>query len=189
MILKNLSSWVRQISHGWVVLSTFVLFILFTAFVLPGQESGAKTDTGIDRSPDMSFLYSADDLYHMAQDYGEQGRAAYIKVRFTFDLIWPIVYMAFLTTAISWSYHQAFKPDRFLQLANLVPILGMLFDYLENMATSIVMGRYPTHTIIVDNLAPIFTLLKWVFVGGSFGILVIGLVVGILRWVQAKKKL
>jgi hypothetical protein len=188
VILKNLSNWVQQISHGWVTLSIFVLFILFTAFVLPRQASSAKVNTGIDRSPDMSFLYSANDLYHIAQAYGEQGRASYIKVRFTFDLIWPLVYMAFLTTTISWSYHQAFKPDSFLQLANLVPIFGMLFDYLENIATSIVMGRYPTHTIIVDNLAPIFTLLKWIFVGGSFVLLVIGLVVGILRWVQAKEK-
>ena len=187
-MLKNLSNWVHQISHGWVTLSIFVLFILFTAFVLPGQASSAKVDTGIDRSPDMLFLYSADDLYHIAQAYGEQGRAAYIKVRFTFDLIWPLVYMAFLTTTLSWIYHQAFKPDSFLQLVNLVPVFGMLFDYLENIATSIVMARYPTHTIIVDHLAPILTLLKWVFVGGSFILLVIGLVVGILRWVQAKAK-
>ena len=187
-MLKIISNWIRRISNGWVTLSFFVLFILFVAFVLPGQASGAKVNTGSDRSPDMSFYYSADELYHIAQDYGEQGRAAFIKARFTFDLIWPLVYMAFLTTTLSWSYHQAFKPDSFLQLANLVPILGMLFDYLENIATSIVMGRYPTHTIIVENLAPVFTLLKWVFVGGSFVLLVIGLVVGILRWVQAKKK-
>jgi hypothetical protein len=187
-MLKNLSNRVQQISQGWVTLSFFVLFILFTAFVLPGQASSAQVNTGIDRSPDMSFLYSANDLYQMAQAYGEQGRASYIKARFTFDLIWPFVYMAFLTTTISWIYRQAFKPDSFLQLANLVPIFGMLFDYLENIATSIVMGRYPSHTMIVDNLAPIFTLLKWVFVGGSFVLLVIGLVVVILRWVQAKVK-
>jgi hypothetical protein len=187
-MLKNLSNWLRRISRGWVVLSTFVLFILFFAFILPGQASTAEADTGSDGSPDMSFLYSADDLYHMAQAYGEQGRAAYIKARFTFDLIWPLVYMAFLTTTLGWSYHRAFKPGSILQLVNLVPVFGMLFDYLENIATSIVMARYPTHTIILDHLAPILTLLKWVFVGGSFGLLVIGLVVGLWRWVQAKGK-
>jgi hypothetical protein len=185
-MLKNLSNWIQRISHGWVILSVFVPFVLFIAFVLPGQASSAKADAGIDRSPDMSFSYSANDLYHIAQAYGEEGRAAYIKARFTFDLIWPLVYMAFLTITLSWSYRRAFKPDSFLQLVNLVPVFGMLFDYLENIATSIVMARYPTHTIIVDHMAPILTLLKWVFVGGSFVLLVIGLVVGILRWVQAK---
>lgn len=113
-MLKNLSNRVQQISNGWVTISIFVLFIPFIVFVLPGQASSAKVNTGIDKSPDMSFLYSADDLYQIAQVYGEQGRASYIKVRFTFDLIWPLVYMAFLTTTISWSYHNAFKPDSFL---------------------------------------------------------------------------
>ena len=187
-MLKIISNWIRRISNGWVTLSFFVLFILFVAFVLPGQASGAKVNTGSDRSPDMSFYYSADELYHIAQDYGEQGRAAYIKARFTFDLIWPLVYMAFLTTTLSWSYHQAFKPDSFFQRVNLAPVFGMLFDYLENIATSIVMFRYPTHTIIVASLAPILTLLKWVFVGGSFALLVLGLVFGTIRWVHAKKK-
>ena len=187
MVLKKLSNWVQRSSNGRVTLSTFVLFILFTAFVLPGQASRVKIDTGIDRSPDMSFIYSAKDLYQIAQAYGEQGRAAYIKARFTFDLIWPLVYMVFLTTALSWIYHQAFKPGSFWQLANLVPIFGMLFDYLENIATSIVMARYPTPTIAVDQLAPILTLLKWILVGGSFVLLIIGWVVGISKWVQAKE--
>ena len=188
MILKKLSHWVHRISYGWVTLFTFVLFILFTAFVLPGQASRVKIVTGIDRSPDTSFFYSANDLYQIAQDYGEQGRAAYIKVRFTFDLVWPLVYMVFLTTAISWIYQQAFKPGSILQLTNVVPVFGMLFDYLENIAASIVMARYPTPTVVVDQLTPILTFVKWVFVGGSFGLLVIGLFVAIYKSVQAKKK-
>jgi hypothetical protein len=188
MILKKLSNWLQRISIGWVTLSTLVFFLLFIGFILPGQGSRAKVDTGIDRSPDMSFFYSANDLYEIAQAYGEGGRAAYIKARFTFDLIWPLVYMVFLTTTISWIYHQAFKPNSFWQLANLVPVFGMFFDYLENIATSTVMARYPTPTIVVDQLAPVLTLLKWVFVGGSFVLLLIGLVVGTFRWMKAKDK-
>ncbi len=187
-MLNNLSQWLQQKSNGWVTIAILVLFMLFTTFVLPGQASSAKVNTGIDQSPDTSFLYSVDDLYQIAQAYGEQGRDYYIKARFTFDLIWPLVYMAFLTTTISWSYLRAFKPDSILQKANLTPLLGMLFDYLENIAASIVMGRYPTHTTIIEHLTPIFTLVKWIFVGGSFGLLVFGLVVGILRWVKGKYK-
>jgi hypothetical protein len=188
LMLKRLSAWLHRISHGWVSLSTLILFILFIAFVLPREASTAKVDTGNDRSPDMSLFYSANDLYEIAQAYGEQGRVAYIKARFTFDLIWPLVYMVFLTTTISWVYHHKFKPGSYWQLANLVPVFGMLFDYLENIATSTVMARYPTPTIVVDQLAPIFTLLKWVFIGGSFILLLIGLVVGILKWMRAKYK-
>jgi hypothetical protein len=185
-MMKKLSSWFIKISNGWVTLTALVIFILFTAFVLSGQASSAKTNTGVDQSPDMSFLYSSNDLYLMAQNYGPQGRSAYIKVRFTFDLVWPIVYTFFLLTAISWIYHRSFKPGSLWRLANLVPVLGILFDYLENISTSIVMARYPSPTIIVAQLAPILTLLKWVFVGGSFVLIVLGLAIRIWGWVKIK---
>jgi len=184
--MKKLSCWFIQISNGWVTLTALVVFILFTAFVLPGQASSAKTNTGIDQSPDMSLFYSPTDLYQMAQDYGQQGRSAYIKVRFTFDLVWPLVYTVFLITTISWIYHRSFKPGSLWRLTNLVPVLGILFDYLENISTSIVMARYPSHTIIVAQLAPILTLLKWVFVGGSFVLIVLGLVIRMWGWVKSK---
>jgi hypothetical protein len=50
-------------------------------------------------------------------------------------------------------------------------VFGALFDYLENISTSIVMANYPQQTFLFDTLAPIFTLVKWFFVNGSFVIL------------------
>jgi hypothetical protein len=50
----------------------------------------------------------------------------------------------------------------------------MVFDYAENTSTSLVMYRYPTPTDLVATIAPLFTVVKWVFVGGSFVLLLIG---------------
>jgi hypothetical protein len=137
----------------------------------------------------MSFIYTSDDLYQLAQEYGEAGRSAYIQARFSFDLIWPVVYMLFLTTAMSWLFARVFKPGSPWQLANLVPLFGMIFDYLENISTSLVMARYPDPTAVVDLLAPIFTLVKWLFVGGSFVLLLSGLIVGIWQWISRKNRM
>ena len=63
----------------------------------------------------------------------------------------------------------------------MVPLLGALFDYLENGSAAVVMLRYPDHTIVLDTLAPVFTLVKWVFLGGSFVLLFVGGVVGVWR--------
>ena len=57
----------------------------------------------------------------------------------------------------------------------MVPVIGMVLDYLENLAASTVMLRYPARTPIVDTLAVVFTPLKWAFVGGSFIVLLVGL--------------
>ena len=171
-----------------MALTSLIIFLLFTGFVLPKQASQAELSTGNETSPDMSFYYSSEDLYQLAQAYGEGGRAAYVKARFTFDMIWPLVYMIFLTTAISWLFEKVFKPDSLWQLANLVPICGMILDYLENVSTSVVMIRYPDQTRMIDQLAPIFTSLKWLFVGGGFGLLALGLIVGMLQLIGGKKE-
>ncbi|HEY0601500.1 MAG TPA: hypothetical protein VGD58_01255, partial [Herpetosiphonaceae bacterium] len=91
----QLSAWLYRRSTGWVVLAATALFVLFLGLVLPSQAARARQNTGVDESPDSSFVYSSDDLYRVAELYGPEGRAAYIRARFTFDVIWPLVYTAF----------------------------------------------------------------------------------------------
>jgi hypothetical protein len=66
--------------------------------------------------------------------------------------------------------------------------LGALFDYLENVSTSLVLGRYPDPTAVVDVLAPVFTLLKWVFLAVSFALLIAGAVIAAWRWIRERGK-
>jgi hypothetical protein len=183
---KQISDWLRRVSTGWVALAALLIFLLFTALVLPQQASKAERETGSADSPDTSFSYSRGDLYRMAESFGEQGRQAYVQARFTFDLAWPLVYTLFLVTAISWVFGNAFMSGSPWQRANLVPLLGTLFDYLENLSTSLVMLRYPAHTPVVDLLAPLFTALKWGFLAASFLLLSGGIVIASWRWMQKK---
>jgi hypothetical protein len=176
----------RKVSTGWVTLAALLVFLLFTALVLPGQSEQADAESGGAGSPDTSLFYSPSDLYGLAEAYGPQGRRAYIRARFTFDLAWPVVYTIFLATAISWLYGRALPSGSRWQRANLAPVLGALFDYLENVSTSAVMWRYPEPTPVIDVLAPLFTLVKWAFVGGSFVLLVVGLAVAL--WRRARRK-
>jgi hypothetical protein len=185
---KQLSNWIHSVSNGWVALATLIIFLLFTALVLPGQTSRAEPYIGDAGSPDMSFYYTPDNLYQMAEVYGVEGRRAYVRARLTFDVIWPIVYTLFLSTAISWVYHRSFTLDNLWQRVNLVPVLGALFDYLENVATSLVMFRFPSPTAVVDVLAGVFTMVKWVFVGGSFVLLIVGLGVGAWQWLKYRNR-
>ena len=185
-ILRRLSEWLRRASNGWVALGALIIFVLFSVLVLPGQSATAETTSGGAGSPDMSFVYSAQDLLRMAEAYGEQGRDAYVRARFTFDLVWPLVYGFFLVTSISWVFGRAFAADSRWQLVNLAPLMGMLFDYLENVSTSLVMMRYPDPTPVVAGVAPVFTLAKWVLLGMSFVLLFAGLLVMVWRRARAR---
>lgn len=177
-MLHRISDKVNRVSTGKVTLAGLVIFILFTLLVLPTQSAGSDSEAG---TPDLSLYYSPAALYRIAEDYGPQGRSDYVVARFTFDLIWPLVYTLFLATSISWIATRTYPAGSRLQRANLAPLLGMLFDYLENISTSLVMLRYPAQTPLIDTLAPVFTLLKWLFIAASFAFLLVGGVTFLLR--------
>jgi hypothetical protein len=184
--VKQLSEGIHHISNGWVTVGALVVFVLFTALVLPGQSASAQEDGGDAGSPDTSLFYTPADLYRMAEAYGEQGRRTYVRFRFTFDLVWPVVYTLFLATSISWLCRKAFSPSSLWQRANLAPLLSALLDYLENLSTSLVMLRYPSRTAVVDVLAPVFTAVKWVLVGGSFVLLLVALGGAVWAWARTR---
>jgi hypothetical protein len=50
------------------------------------------------------------------------------------------------------------------------------------------MLRYPDQTAVIDMLAPVFTLVKWVFVNGSFVLLFAGVVVGAWQWSKKRSR-
>jgi hypothetical protein len=186
-MLKQSSNWLGKISTGPVALAGLVLFLAFTALVLPGQSARAEIASQGADSPDTSFVYAPADLYAMAEAYGPDGRAAYIRARFTFDLAWPLVYTLFLVTAVGWIFKKAFPAESRWQLANLAPVAGALFDFLENITAALVMERYPASTPVVDLLAPIFTALKWSLLGASFLLLLAGACIGLWKWTAKKR--
>jgi len=176
--LNHLSSKLTALSSGKLVLAALALFVLFMLFVLPAQaEVSSRQLAGVD-SPDMSFIYSADDIYGWAEAYGADGRDAYVRARWSFDLVWPLAYGFFLITAISWVGPRAYRSESWANRLNLIPIAAVLFDYTENVLTSIVMLRYPNETIVAATLASPVTIVKWLFVGGGFVVLLLG----VLAW-------
>ena len=185
-MIKFTSDWFHRISTGWVTLLALVIYLVFMVSVLPEQAAAAEGSAQGGRSPDTSLTYTREDLYSMADNYGEAGRKAYIRARWTFDLIFPLVYTAFLATSISWLFRRSFPETSLWQLVNLIPVLGMIFDFLENSTTTLVFARYPNQTPLVDVLAPTFTLIKWLLVSGSFVTLFLAL--GILCWRWFRKR-
>lgn len=190
--MSNRGSWVarfsdllHRISTGPVALVATIIFLAFGALVLPAESRGA-VEAGRESSPDTSFFYSPAELYQLAEQYGPEGRQMYIRSRWTFDVAFPIVYLSFLVTAISWLMRRGSQPGSPWRRTNIVPVVGALFDFLENSATSLVMGRYPARTPVVDLLAPVFSALKWVFVGGSMVLLVAGIVLALAAIVRRR---
>lgn len=186
-LLSNLSAWCYRVVTLPVLVFALILFILFMVLVLPSMAGRLAGLTGAAVSPDTSFIYSAGDLYTMAEAYGEIGRSYYVYQRFTFDLAWPAVYLLFYVTVIT-SLFQGLPGGHLLRLVNLLPFGGALFDLLENSSAALVMYRYPRLSPVAANLAPLFTAAKWILIGASSAAVIVGIFVAIRNYENKEKK-
>ena len=143
---RRLSEWLIRVSRGWVALAALLIFLIFTPLVLPDQAATFEAAAGPGPSPDLSFFYTPADLYRMAESFGPAGRTAYVRARWTFDVVWPLVYTTCLVTSISWLSGKAFAPGSRGRQLNLMPVVGMLLDFGENICASLVIARYPART-------------------------------------------
>ena len=177
-VILKFSFWIKNRSSSQVVILGLVLFLFFTAVILPRQSANTKEYAGEMGSIDLKFFYTAEEVNQMASAYGEDGRAAYIQARWTYDLAWPIVYAFFLSTSISYIFARGFFVGSKWHIGNLIPIGGMVIDYLENIAITYVMLKHPVQLNWLANMTAIFTSVKWILISVGFGLLFMGLI----RW-------
>ncbi|MBW6471782.1 MAG: hypothetical protein K0B14_01555 [Anaerolineaceae bacterium] len=180
--MQRISEYFYSKATFWAFILSTALFIIFMMLVLPSEATRSDQVIGSAPSPDTSFYYTKAKLYQMAEAYGQEGRLYYLDSRISFDIVWPLVYTLFLINVISWILNKTILEESKLRLLNLAPLAGILLDYLENITNMIIMFRFPQQTDILASLAGVITSLKWVFVGGSFLILVFGIVL----WVGVK---
>ncbi|HDD62027.1 MAG: hypothetical protein DRI65_06005 [Chloroflexota bacterium] len=185
-MIKNISKWLNKISKTWVMILTVAAMALFMITVLPDQAASAEQNAGGSISPDTSFFYAPEDLLQAAEEYGAGGRLAYIQARWTFDLVFPLVYMVFLVTGISWFHQNLENQTEWIGYTNLLPVAAGLFDYLENTGASLVMGLYPAQVTGLALLTTIFSGVKWLLIAGSF-LAYFGLAgAALFQWVRGK---
>ncbi|MFW6377838.1 MAG: hypothetical protein ACOCZY_00400 [Bacillota bacterium] len=171
-ITEKYLSFSYKIVTGKIFMLALIIFIIFLSVILPWESERSGKRLGFEKSPDSSFIYSQTELYEMAEAYGEEGRSYYIRSRFSFDIIWPLAYFFFLWSGMALILKNF--PSRMVRSLLLLPFLGILFDFLENLGASLVMYRYPVESFLIDQLTPGFTLFKWTFIYLSFIVLLLG---------------
>jgi hypothetical protein len=182
--VKKLSSFFYRISTGWVALVGLLIFLVFSSLTLPVESKRMDAYAQGLGGPDTSFFYNSKTLLQMADAYGEEGRSVFLKVRWEFDLAFPLIFSFFFLTSISYVYKKGLAGSSNLPLLNLVPLLGLFFDLAENTATSVVMAAYPQQNTWGQYLAPVFTPLKWIFVSISMVLLFIGLLLWLIKRIR-----
>lgn len=145
---------------NWITaLVSLAIFILFMILVLPRVSTYAEENIGGIGSPDTDMMLTGQELYDIAESYGEEGRDTYVFLRWTFDLVWPLVYTFFLLSFIIVLGKNL--PYKFVRPMYLLPLVAMLMDYLENTLVTIVMVAFPRKLLTIGSIASFSSLLKW----------------------------
>lgn len=166
--------WLRQGVNWSVTGLTVLVFILFLVLVLPKVSAYTAVTIGGSGSPDTDLMYSAEDLYQIAESYGPEGRRLYVVIRWTFDLVWPLVYGGFLV-ALSISLTSK-RRHLLVRKVYLLPLMAMFFDYMENTLVTLVMVGYPNEYTVLGTLASYASLMKWLVLSFAFiGVMILAL--------------
>jgi len=172
-----------------LLLAVFILFAypVMGALMLQHTPEGAAFDTVL--------FYTPEEAVHKASLYEPASQTAMIRLHWTYDLVFPLVYGFFSLSA--WALGLSLlagigKTPRFRLL--LIPMAAVVFDLVENASISIMLaaagsGRVAAvpewAAVLASFTASGATLGKWIFVVPAFAgaviLLVLGLVVSTLR--------
>lgn len=175
-MLARLSETFYKYATGRNVLIFFILDALFMFGVMPVAGARLSALTGGVGPLDLNFTYSGAQAIETLTAMGAEGRAMYRTIEWALDIVYPVAYTLFFGLLISWLFNKGLSPASPLRRWNILPAGGFLFDLLENASIIAMIGAFPAISPALASAAGIFTLLKWLFAGGSMALALVGLV-------------
>lgn len=169
--IKKLSTWKN-------ILLFLVLFII-TYVIINGKPFGVaqlKEYTNGVGILDLERSYSPEYAYEIFKLQGDIGRQFYMKILIIFDVIFPLAYMLFFSTIMTFIFRRWLPDGHVLQKLSLLPILAGISDYVENTFILIMLHNYPKELFNIAVLANIMTILKGVIFGVSILLSIVGLI-------------
>jgi hypothetical protein len=136
--MSGLASW-----RVWIVsASAFAAFAgLFFGSSMPFAIPQVESACG-QAPPDVRFTSSSSEVSSFLDACGAVGRDAYQSMQMA-DLLYPLVFGLFLATSLALAVtHLAPRHQSVLALAAL-PLVGTVFDYLENVFAWLALAAYP----------------------------------------------
>ena len=173
----------KKYSNWKVILSLLILTLLFMTVVFPHFE--AKINKAANekvRILDARFSYNLEQVNSLFDKMGSEGRGVYRFISANVDMVYPIVYGLFFILSIASFLKKIFPARPKTMLVALIPLIAVLFDYLENFNTLKMLGNFPNITPDEVAKGALFTQLKWEFIVISiFLILVLAAAAGIIK--------
>jgi hypothetical protein len=171
-LLPTLKRWAN-----WKVITALaVLFLVFDFFVLPALASpGGKSLPVLD----LRFWYTPQQAFDAISQYSPQARQASVITHLTVDVIYPLIYGLLLSLLLIVVFREA--PPAQQNQFPLFPWRAVIADLLENIGLAAMFMLYPSQFLLLSWVTAVFTALKWLQIGFSILVLLVGILLLILR--------
>ena len=190
-VLTAVSTQIRKLANWKALVITGAMFVVsaaaFFASTLPFAIPSVTNSCG-EPPPDMRLFTSGDQVRQFLTGCGQSGRAAYQNMQIA-DLFYPAISGLFLACAIAVALAGLTRPgSRVVALAAL-PLVGSIFDYLENTAAWVTMTSFPQDSGVVTDLLGVASIGKQVFTWASWLILVVAAAMALIRFGHGRRYL
>lgn len=162
-LLNKLATWK-------VIVPLSVLYILFPSVIFRHYQSVmAEMAQGTVQILDLRLSYSWQEVKALFDQLGTDGRDVYRTVSNSIDMIYPLLYCALLILVLAFLLKKVTSARSKWMYLSFIPIIGMLFDFLENLSILDLLNKYPNFTAADVASASFFTTLKWSSMALVFG--------------------
>lgn len=141
-----------KIATGRNVVLLLVLFFSFSMGIMPALEADIKALSGGIGVIDLQIFYNPEKARAMLEAYGPEGRHLYLIAQWTVDLIFPAIGCFLFATLLIW-----LGARRWWWLG----LCLCTMDWLENVAVTWMLVRYPEFQPQVSWTSCLFTMAKW----------------------------
>lgn len=152
--------------------SIFILFGLITVFNLIVFPLVYKTNQNI-VPLDLQFSYSPEKAHTILSTYSDEGLEEYAIGELTVDIIYPMVYVLFLSFFV-------FKLTKKSPLS-WFPLLIFMLDCFENIGIVTMVNYFPQKLPNIVLLTSLFTSMKWILIGMSILLILVLLVTKLFK--------
>ena len=169
------------------ILPLFILLIGFIVYAFPKYQNQINSLTGEKlTSLDARMHYTKEEVILLFNKMGTEGRNIYRFISSRIDMAYPVVYGLFFILVLA-SLLKNFIPSTSLWKWLLVlPVIGVTFDYLENVSVLKLLATFPEITNTQVAFASQMTSLKWYFLYASLIVILFLTLIGVIRFFRKK---
>ncbi len=116
--------------------------------------------------PDTRFTYTITEITDVFNTLGSAGLNVWVQAHML-DFLFPLTYMLAMAFGMNMEIRKLNLDDR-AKLLVLIPLLGGLADYAENILVLTQIASYPSLSELIIAIASAITSLKWILLGIGF---------------------